>query len=170
MNMRLPRFGFRFTLNEDFERMDYFGKGPVEAYPDRHRSQRYGRFTPSVEENFVPYIRPIENGAHYGSRYGAVESGEYGMIFAPVGKESFLFNASHYTPHMLESTAHNDELVPDKRTYVYLDYQFDVRGGRGYYETVEPERKWDFEPIEFTVTFKPYKGEIDPFEFADTVR
>ncbi len=170
MNMRLPRFGFRFTLNDGFERMDYFGKGPVEAYPDRHRSQRYGRFTPSVEENFVPYIRPIENGAHYGSRYGAVESGEYGMIFAPVGKESFIFNASHYTPHMLESTAHNDELVPDKRTYVYLDYQFDVRGGRGYYETVEPERKWDFEPIEFTVAFKPYKGEIDPFEFADTVR
>ena len=170
MNMRLPRFGFRFTLNEGFERIDYFGKGPVEAYPDRHRSQRYGRFTPSVEENFVPYIRPIENGAHYGSRYGAVESGEYGMIFAPVGKESFIFNASHYTPHMLESTAHNDELVPDKRTYVYLDYQFDVRGGRGYYETVELERKWDFEPIEFTVAFKPYKDEIDPFEFVDTVR
>lgn len=142
----------------------------MKPIPDRHRSQRYGRFTPTVDENFVPYIRPIENGAHYGSRYGAVESREYGMIFAPVGKESFLFNASHYTPHMLESTAHNDELVPDKRTYVYLDYQFDVRGGRGYYETVELERKWDFEPIEFTVAFKPYKGEIDPFEFADTVR
>lgn len=170
MGMRLPRFGFRVTMASGFEHTEFFGKGPVEAYPDRHRAQRFGKFVTSVDENFVPYIRPIENGAHFGSRYGSVSDGTTGIVFAPTKENTFIFNASHYTPHMLESKLHNDELVPDKNTYVYLDYRFDIRGGRGYYENVEPERKWDFEPIKFGVALKPFDSEINPFEFSDTER
>ena len=154
MEMRLPRFGFRVALKKGYEDMKYFGKGPVEAYADRHKGQRYGLFETTVTENFVPYVRPIENGAHYGSAYGSVSNGSSEIAFAPESGR-FFFNASHFTPTMLESTSHNDELVPSENTYVYLDYKFDIRGSRGYYENVEPERKWDFEPISFAVTLKP---------------
>lgn len=170
MNMRLPRFGFRLTMPEGFENTEYFGKGPGEAYPDRHRAQRMGRFSVSVTNNFVPYVKPIENGAHFASRYGMVSDGNIGMIFAPSKENTFIFNASHYTPHMLEEKSHNDELTPDKRTFVYLDYRFDIRGGRGYYEKVEPERRWDFEPIEFGVALKPFNDDTDPFEFSNIER
>ncbi len=154
MGMRLPRFGFRVAMKKGFEKMTYFGKGPGEAYAERHKGQRMGRFETTVSDNFVPYIRPIENGAHFASRYGIVSDGETALRFEPCS-ESFLFNASHYTPLMLEETAHNDELVPSENTYVYLDYKMDIRGGRGYYEKIEPERKWDFEPIEFSITVMP---------------
>ena len=164
MGMRLPRFGFRIALAEGYENMTFFGKGPGEAYPERHRGQRMGRFETTVSENFVPYIRPIENGAHFMSRYGEVSNGESGMVFAPCG-ESFMFNASHFTPEMLEAAAHDDELFPSENTYVYLDYKMDIRGGRGYYEKVEPERVWDFEPFEFAVSFKPFSGKTDSSEF-----
>ena len=154
MEMRLPRFGFRVALKPGYENMTYFGKGPVEAYADRHKGQRYGLFETTVTENFVPYVRPVENGAHYGSAYGSVSNGSNEIFFAPENGR-FFFNASHFTPKMLEETKHNDELVPSENTYVYLDYKFDIRGSRGYYENVEPERKWDFEPISFAVTIKP---------------
>ena len=170
MNMRLPRFGFRFALKNGFENMEFFGKGPGEAYADRHKAQRYGKFETTVTENFVPYVRPIENGAHYGSRYGIVGNGKSKIVFAPENADSFFFNASHFTPMMLERTNHNDELVPSENTYVYLDYKFDVRGGRGYYEEVEPERKWDFEPIDFSVSFRPSEEKIDPFRYIEKQR
>lgn len=156
MNMRLPRFGFRIALKNGFEKMSYFGKGPGEAYAERHKGQRMGRFETTVSDNFVPYIRPIENGAHFGTRYGIVSNGETALKFEPCA-ESFQFNALHYTPLMLEETAHNDELVPSENTYVYLDYKMDIRGGREYYENIEPERKWDFEPIDFAVIITPDK-------------
>ncbi len=166
MNMKLPRFGFRFALKGGYENMEYFGKGPEESYAGRHLACRYGKFSTTVNDNFVPYIRPIENGSHYGSRYGTVanDSGA-GMIFAPASESTFNFNASHYTPLMLEATKHNDELVPLEDTIVYTDYRFDIRGGHGYYDEVEPERKWDFEPFEFSVAFKPFNNSIRPFDF-----
>ena len=71
---------------------------------------------------------------------------------------------------MLEETAHNDELVPLKETAVYLDYQLDIRGGRGMYEELEPERKWDFDPIDFKIAFKPVDADTDAFEFINTER
>ncbi len=166
MNMRLPRFGFRFALKGGYENMEYFGKGPEETYADRHLGCRYGKFATTVNDNFVPYIRPIENGSHFGTRYGTVRNDEgAGMIFAPVSEKTFQFNASHFTPLMLEETKHNDELVPLEDTIVYTDYKFDVRSGHGIYDELEPERKWDFEPFEFTVAFKPFDKEINPFEF-----
>lgn len=166
MNMRLPRFGFRFVLKGGYENMEYFGKGPEETYADRHLGCRYGKFATTVNDNFVPYIRPIENGSHFGTRYGTVRNDEgAGMIFAPVSEKAFQFNASHFTPLMLEETKHNDELVPLEDTIVYTDYKFDVRSGHGIYDELEPERKWDFEPFEFIVAIKPFDSEINPFEF-----
>ncbi len=164
MNMRLPRFGFAVALKEGFDTMEFFGKGPGEAYAERHKGQRYGKFTMSVDDNFVPYVRPIENGAHFGSRYGKAIAADKGIVFAPVNG-TFMFNATRFTPSMLENARHSTELVAGKETYVYLDYKMDIRGDRGYYEEIEPERKWDFEPFEFAVVIKPYTENINPFEF-----
>ncbi len=170
MGMKLPRFGFAFRLKGGYENMEFFGKGPQEAYADRHLAARYGKFETTVSENFVPYIKPIENGAHFGTRYGTVSNGKNGMLFAPASEKTFFFNASHFTPNMLEETKHNDELVPLEDTVVYTDYRIDVQGGHGRYDEVEPDRKWGFEPFEFSTAFKPFCGEINPFDFISSIR
>ena len=156
MDIRLPRLGFLLTLPEEYSYMTYFGKGPGEAYADRHRAQRYGRFKTDTVSNFVPYIKPIENGAHFGTREAGVynRSGE-GLEFFPVKGKEFIFNASPYTPVEIERTAHNDELPVSNKTCVYLDYKMDIRGGRGVFEQLEPERKWDYGPFEFGIFIKP---------------
>ena len=158
MDMRLPRFGFCFALKNGFENMSYFGKGPVESYSDRHKSMRFGLFETTVNDNFVHYVRPIENGSHFATAYGKVtDANGVCTAFRPTKTDSFCFNATHFTPKMLENAKHDDELVPSEVTYVYTDYKIDVRGGRGLYEELEPERKWDFEPIDFGVEFRPFK-------------
>ncbi len=155
MNLRLPRFGFCATLPESFELMEYFGKGPYESYSDNHWSARFGKFNSSVTENFVPYVKPTECGAHFAAKYGKLSDGKGNIIeFRPITRNGFIFNANNFKPGYLEKVGHNDELVPDDKTYVYLDYQIDVRGGRGLYEEIEPERKFELGKILFGISIK----------------
>ena len=70
-------------------------------------------------------------------------------------ENEFIFNASPYTPDELEKPPHNDELPAPSKTCVYLDYRMDIRGGRGVFEELEPERNWDGGRIEFGILIKP---------------
>ena len=99
---QLPRFGIQFMLPEDCLRMQYFGYGPMEAYSDKHHAARLGRYETDCDKNFEPYVRPQENGAHWGTRNAAVGSRHgRGLIFT--GSEqfpTFTFNASRFTPRI----------------------------------------------------------------------
>ena len=150
----LPRLALAFTMLPEFEQMQYYGCGPQEAYPDRHRACYVGQFASSVTDNFVHYIRPFENGAHFGTRRAKVTNDDgVGLRFK--ADEPFIFNATHCPPHLLEDTLHDDELVPRKETFVYLDSGMDINGSRGYLEEKEPERRWDDSQIDFTVRVEP---------------
>ena len=73
-----------------------------------------------------------------------------GLCFS--AEKPFIFGATHFTPYALERTKHDDELVPDAQTHVYLDDGMDIAGQKGEYCTaLEPERVWDDEHIDFTV-------------------
>ncbi|MCF8363203.1 MAG: DUF4981 domain-containing protein [Prolixibacteraceae bacterium] len=58
----LPRYGMRFQIPQQFENMQYYGRGPHENYQDRKTASLVGLYSQKVEDNFVPYIRPQENG------------------------------------------------------------------------------------------------------------
>lgn len=151
----LPRLAFAFSLKPGFEQMTYYGYGPLEAYPDRHKACYIDRFESTVKDNFVPYIRPFENGAHYDSRFGEIRNEEgTGLRFSMVDK-TFLFNATHFTPNMLESALHVDELVPSESTFVYVDAGMDIVGQKEGFEKIEPERFWDDRNIDFSIRMEP---------------
>ena len=44
----LPRFGLRFFLNKQFEKITYFGMGPHESYRDKHQSTSHGLYRGKV--------------------------------------------------------------------------------------------------------------------------
>ena len=155
LSPKLPRLALAFTMLPMFEKMRYYGFGPHEAYPDRHGACYLDTFETTVNDNFVHYIRPFENGAHYGTRCGAVTDGS-GLGLAFSGETPFIFNATHCPPHLLEDTLHDDELCPCDETFVYLDCGMDVNGNKGdYWETLDPDRKWDDSHIDFTVRVEP---------------
>ncbi len=56
------RFGMRMQMPEGFERVTYYGRGPVENYSDRHSNTFLGIYDQTVDEQYYPYIRPQETG------------------------------------------------------------------------------------------------------------
>ena len=120
----LPRFGLMLTLPESFEDMSFTGRGPLEAYADRYRAQKPGIHAGTVTGNYVHYIRPQECGSHFRTRRAALmDSAGRRLTLSSPG--FFCFNALHFTPEKLAGTRHDDELRPDRATYVYADFAID---------------------------------------------
>ena len=117
----LPRFGIRFFMPKGFDRVDYFGYGPCESYCDKHRADYIGNFTASVAELHEDYIRPQENGSHFGCKYMLISDGETSVKFT--SGESFSFNASEYTEEELAEKKHNFELEKCGSSVVCIDSQ-----------------------------------------------
>ena len=56
------RFGMQIQMPESFNRILYYGRGPIENYADRKNSTLLGVYKQSVDEQYYPYIRPQETG------------------------------------------------------------------------------------------------------------
>ena len=124
----LPRFGVRMFLDESFEDLSYYGYGPNESYIDKRRSSRLDRFESTVSAEHEDYIKPQENGSHYGCEELVLESTKGGVITvtatgagSPDDGGSFSFNASHYTQEELTEKMHNFELEKSGYTVLCID-------------------------------------------------
>jgi beta-galactosidase len=71
----LPRMGMNLHLPVAFDRMSWLGRGPHENYWDRHTSADVGLYNGLVRDQYVPYIRPQENGYKTDVRWVALTNG-----------------------------------------------------------------------------------------------
>ena len=114
----LPRFGLRFFLKPGMEKVHYLGYGPTESYVDKHRAAWLGRFDAAVDDLHEDYLKPQENGSHFGTRELWVRGA--GSELCVTGE--FSFNASHYTQEELTKKCHNYELEKVPETVLCLDF------------------------------------------------
>ncbi len=115
----LPRFGLRLFLPKDFDNCAYLGYGPNESYIDKRRSSYYGSFESKVNDLHEDYIKPQENGSHWGcSKVVLRNANDFALT---VHGNDFSFNASHYTQEELSTKKHNFELIETDYTVLCLD-------------------------------------------------
>lgn len=137
----LPRFGMRFFMDKSFEQVSYYGYGPLESYIDKRRASYQGRFMDTVSNMYEPYIRPQENGSHYGCKEVILES-KYGGKVKITGND-FSFNASHYTQEELTTKHHNYELTESSMTILCLDACQSGIGSNSCGPSLAPEYRVD---------------------------
>lgn len=111
----LPRFGLRFFTKG--ENVKYYGYGPYESYSDKHLASYLGEFETTVNDMHEDYIKPQENGSHFGTRYMETDT------IRVSSDTPFSFNASHYTQEELTQKAHNFELEKSEETILCIDYK-----------------------------------------------
>ncbi|PTN06287.1 beta-galactosidase [Mangrovibacterium marinum] len=58
----IPRVGMRMQLPAEYQQLSWFGRGPWENYVDRKASAFLDLYQSTVSEQYVPYVRPQENG------------------------------------------------------------------------------------------------------------
>lgn len=144
----LPRFGVRFFLKKEMDEADYFGYGPYESYIDKHRASIQSRFRSNVRMLHEDYIRPQENGSHYGTRYVTL-TGREKRFAVFMDKEEFSFNASVYSQEELETKRHNYELKESDSVILCIDYKQTGCGSGSCGPIPEPQYQLCEEEFEF---------------------
>ena len=148
----LPRFGLRLFLPEAMGKVEYFGYGPLESYVDKHRASWLGRFEACADCLHEDYLKPQENGSHWGCRYVKVGCGCTDLV---VSGQTFSFNASRYTQEELTAKAHNFELEKSGYTVLCLDAQMSGIGSNSCGPELLPQYRAGAEPITMHLTLKP---------------
>lgn len=89
----LPRFGMTLVMPQAYDAINFYGRGPIENYWDRHTSTFLGVYNQKVSEQYWPYVRPQESGNKTDVRWWSV--------YNPSTAEGLTFTA----PQPLEMTA-----------------------------------------------------------------
>jgi len=137
----VARVGMIFPLNDGFERVNYFGRGPHENYPDRQASALVGRWEAEIADMLENYLVPSECGSR-GDVFSLELSGEAARNLRIVsGRHSrFRFSALHVSPWDLMAADHSWELKPGKKTWLILDgAHMGVGGDDGWTVNVHEE-------------------------------
>ncbi|MDF1571920.1 MAG: glycoside hydrolase family 2 TIM barrel-domain containing protein [Bacteroidales bacterium] len=117
----MPAFGMQLVLSEALDSVKYFGRGPHENYIDRNHSAYVGYYRSSVDDQYVPYAVPQENGNKTDARWLVLhDASGTGLMFK--GLLMLEFSALHYRPADLSrrtpGITHMSD--PEKRPEVYL--------------------------------------------------
>ena len=117
----LPRVGVVFCLDRSYNQLKWYGRGPWENYPDRKESADVGVWSGSVDDQYVSYVRPQENGNKEDVRWLVLSDGSHQGLRIESMDQPFSFSALHFTADDLSSARHNADLQPRPETILSLD-------------------------------------------------
>ena len=107
--MELARVGYRFTLDKGLGKVNWFGAGPFENYPDRKSGAFTGWWSAGVSGMVEQYAKPQDMGMRCNTAWASL-MGERGMFMLMSLGEPFAFSAIPYSPTELVKTMHPQEL------------------------------------------------------------
>jgi beta-galactosidase len=122
---QLFRFGMQLQLPKSFDKVAYYGRGPIENYADRKDCMPLGIYHQTVDEQFYPYIRPQETGTKSDLRWYRVLN-TAGKGIEVVAEAPFSASALHYTIDSLDDgpekhQSHSAEVKQADFTNVCID-------------------------------------------------
>lgn len=101
----IPRIGMRLQTPKTYNNLSYFGRGPWENYQDRNASAFIDLYTSKVSDQYVPYIRPQDNGYKTDTRWIALsDENNSGLLFVSKNTKGLGFSALHMKNEDFDTT------------------------------------------------------------------
>ena len=160
----LPRYGVRMAVDEKYSNVEYYGRGPFENYCDRNTAAHVGRYRTTVDEFYVPYIRPQENGYRTDVRTVMfTQSNQSGIVFQA---DSLLSFSAHrnpiedFDPGNTKKQTHSTDIRPKENIWLHIDSrQVGVGGDNSWTKDGLANPEYRIRPVdyEFGFSIKPVK-------------
>ncbi|NDL67035.1 DUF4981 domain-containing protein [Clostridiales bacterium F-3ap] len=133
----IPAIGLAMTASSGLDRLEWVGRGPHESYADRWQGARIGRWSGTVREQFVPYLRPQACGNKMEVTKLSVHGARHALDFTSrLGFEAVVLP---YTDDELEAAGHPHELPEAGKTVVKINLgQMGVGGDDSWGQMTHP--------------------------------
>ncbi|MGF1682262.1 beta-galactosidase subunit alpha [Photobacterium minamisatsumaniensis] len=121
----IPVIGLDLGINNDFDQVQYYGRGPEENYQDSKQANMIDVYHSTVADMFENYPFPQNNGNRQHVRWAALSS-RAGNGIAVKPQQEINFSAWFYTNQNLHAAQHTIEL--EKSGYITLNLDHQVMG------------------------------------------
>lgn len=117
----LPCLGMVWTLPRTMQHFGWYGRGPMESYPDRYRATHIGRFTSHVDAQYTHYPRPQDSGNRESvTELTLCDQQGQGVKITALEKP-FSAKVLPYTAQQLATTTHDCFLEKQPATILTID-------------------------------------------------
>jgi beta-galactosidase len=176
----LPRMGMQMQLPVEFSNLKWYGRGPHENYSDRKTSAEVGIYESSVADQYVPYIRPSENGYKTDTRWltltddngtGILVSGNTLVCFSALNNIHDDFESpgklSDYRKDAKSANTHTDDIKPRELVNLNVDLaQMGVGGDDSWGARIHPQYRLMDRKYEYSFRMRPIVKEDDVLKLA----
>ena len=121
MTAEIPRFGVHAELPADFERVEYYGRGPEENYSDFIEHSPIGIYETTVSKMGHKYIKPQDSGNRGDVRYASLTDSKGRRVMFSCIDKFISFNANHFTLGQLKKAKHIEDLPDTDTTFTAVD-------------------------------------------------
>jgi beta-galactosidase len=115
----LARVGTLFEIDGSLSGLVYFGTGSHESYPDR-KLGRIARYVSTVAAQYIPYVRPQENGGHAAVRWFEVTNAAGNGLRFEMSKPAQVSVTPNRDAELADAT-HDVEVKACGNTVVHID-------------------------------------------------
>ena len=126
----LAKVGVQIQLPNTFQHMSWYGRGPFENYPDRKSAALMGIHSATVEEQYIPYIRPQENGNKCDVQWVEMNDGNNRKL--RIEGKQLNISAHNYTLDNLTAAEHTNDLKKADFVTLNIDYKTSGLGGSSF--------------------------------------
>ncbi len=171
----IPRMGMQMQLPEEFTNLKWYGRGPHENYTDRKSSAFIGLYESTVADQYVPYIRPQENGYKTDTRWLTLTD-DSGTGILVTGEPIFSFAALNYIHDDFESpgrlsmyrrdaksaNTHTNDVKPRDFVNLNIDLgQMGVGGDDSWWAPIHPQYRLLESSYTYSFRIRPIVREDD---------
>jgi len=171
----LPRMGMQMQLPPEFANLKWYGRGPHENYSDRKTSADVSLYESTVADQYVPYIRPQENGYKTDTRWltltddngtGLLVSGDPLFCFAALNHVHDDFESpgklSQYRPDAITANTHTNNVKPHDLINLNVDLgQMGIGGDDSWGARIHPQYRLLGNSYEYSFRMRPITREDD---------
>ncbi len=137
----MPRLGMQFAIDDKYENVSFFGRGPWETYWDRKTCGEVAIHSGKINDFIHDYVRPQENGNHADVRWVTFTDVKKQGVKIDAG-QLIHFSAWPYSMETLEAATHPVYLKRDGNITLNIDYKQMGVGGDDSWGSKTHEKYW----------------------------
>lgn len=160
----LPRIGLQWSMPGEYNHFWWYGRGPLETYPDRKLGMRLGLYHGLVDEQYTPYGRPQENGNKTDVSWAACLDQNGGGLL--VSGEALNVSVHRFTAADLEAARHLHELKYRPEVTWSVDFLHAGLGNASCGPGVLPQYTIPPKPYSFSLRLRPVHKNESLIELA----
>ena len=159
------RYGMQLQMPKQYDRIEYYGRGPIENYCDRNSSEFIGVYNNKVQDEYYEYVRPQESGNHTDVRWFRVlDANGGGLEFysnAPMEASALPYTMDQLDDGMNKDKklgSHSGDLIPAGKTQVFIQQrQFGLGCVNSWGAWPRDEYRISYGDKDFTFAIKPIR-------------